>query len=99
MTPHRAAGSLTWWEWDGVLVAFPVVAYGFCAHQILFSIYSSMRSASLKRMTGVIQRSMLMSSVVYVVVGGCGFLAFGQRCAGQACSAQACNTHWCPVPS
>lgn len=81
-----------------MLVAFPVVAYGFTAHQILFSIYSSMRSASLKRMTGVIQKSMLMSSVVYIVVGACGFLAFGQRCAshGQACSARWATTSSAP---
>lgn len=36
--PHRA-GALVWWRWEGVLVAFPIVSYGFTAHQYLFQIY------------------------------------------------------------
>ncbi len=33
------AGTLVWWRWEGVLVAFPIVSYGFTAHQYLFQIY------------------------------------------------------------
>ena len=32
-------GILAWWRWEGVLVAFPIVSYGFTAHQYLFQIY------------------------------------------------------------
>lgn len=28
-----------WWRWEGVLVSFPIVSYGFTAHQYLFKIY------------------------------------------------------------
>ncbi len=45
MLPPRAGG-LAIWEPSGLLVAFPVIVYGFTAHQVLFSIYSSLRSGS-----------------------------------------------------
>lgn len=35
---------MTMWDPSGLLVAFPVVTYGFTAHQVLFSIYGSLRS-------------------------------------------------------
>ena len=72
-------GPLLWWRMEGVLVSFPIVIYGFTAHQVLFSVYSSMQRASLKRMTGVIQKSMVLSSGLYILVGACGYLAFGQK--------------------
>ena len=34
-------------------MAFPVILYGFTAHQFLFGIYSSMRLPSPQRMLGV----------------------------------------------
>lgn len=37
--PVCRAGALVWWRWEGVLVAFPIVSYGFTAHQYLFQIY------------------------------------------------------------
>lgn len=32
------AGQLHWWRWEGMLVAFPIVSYGFTAHQYLFQV-------------------------------------------------------------
>jgi sodium-coupled neutral amino acid transporter 10 len=73
-----------WWRWDGLLVSFPVVVYSYSAHQALFSIYhDTMRAASLRRMTAVVQKSMALSSLLYVAVGACGFIAFGQRTSGD----------------
>ena len=72
-------GALLWWRLEGVLVAFPLVSYGFTAHQVLFQVFSSLQRASLKRMTGVIQKSMMLSSCLYILVGACGYLAFGPK--------------------
>ncbi|GAB4819563.1 hypothetical protein N2152v2_006609 [Parachlorella kessleri] len=83
LAPAPTPGGLALWEPSGVLVAFPVIVYGFTAHQVLFSIYGSLRSASVTRMTGVIQKSMLLSTLVYLLVGACGYIAFGQRTAGD----------------
>ena len=44
------------WRTEGILVAFPVVAYGFTAHQFLFNIYATLRVPSVKRMTGVVHQ-------------------------------------------
>jgi amino acid permease len=72
-----------WWDNQGILVSFPVIVYGFTAHQILFSILSSLRSPNLKQMTTVVQKSMYISSAIYLIVGACGYLAFGHRTSGD----------------
>lgn len=51
-----AAGPLLYWRPAGVLVAFPVVAYGFTTHHFLFVVYSSLKSPTVKRMTLVAQK-------------------------------------------
>jgi len=74
-----------WWRWEGVLVAFPIVSYGFTAHQYLFQIYPASQRPSMKKMTTAVQRGMLLSALIYVAVGACGYSAFGNRCArGEA---------------
>jgi amino acid permease len=50
----RRAGPLELWRTDGLLIAFPVIAYGFTAHQFLFNIYATLRVPSVKRMVGVV---------------------------------------------
>lgn len=74
---------VVWWDNQGILVSFPVIVYGFTAHQILFSILSSLRSPNLKQMTTVVQKSMYISSAIYLIVGACGYLAFGHRTSGD----------------
>ena len=44
------------WRWDGLLVAFPVIAYGFTAHQFLFGIYTSLRAPSVRRMSDIVYK-------------------------------------------
>ncbi|KAK9816581.1 hypothetical protein WJX72_002235 [[Myrmecia] bisecta] len=83
LAPLPAAGALLYWRWEGVLVAFPVVAYGFTAHQFLFDIFASLRAPTTKRMTGVVQKAMFACTVVYLIVGVCGYATFRQRTAGD----------------
>lgn len=106
-------------------MAFPIVSYGFTAHQYLFQvgawgaclcewelmggrcslprlspsplpaaapllptssrpqIYPSSQRPSMKKMTTAMQRGMLLSAAMYVVVGACGYGAFGSRTAGD----------------
>ena len=52
--PFRHAGPLVLWRTDGLLIAFPVIAYGFTAHQFLFNIYATLRVPSVKRMVNVV---------------------------------------------
>ena len=70
-----------WWRWEGVLVAFPIVSYGFTAHQYLFHLYPASQRPSMRKMTSAVQRGMLLSAAIYLAVGACGYSAFGYRCA------------------
>lgn len=60
-------------------MAFPIVSYGFTAHQYLFQIYPASQRPTMKRMTAAVQRGMLLSAAIYVAVGACGYSAFGSR--------------------
>lgn len=81
--PTVHTGALVWWRWEGVLVAFPIVSYGFTAHQYLFQIYPASQRPSLRKMTVMVQRGMLLSAAIYMAVGACGYGAFGERTAGD----------------
>lgn len=48
-----AASRLLIWEMDGLLVAFPVMAYGFTAHPYYLGIYQMMPAPNVKRMNRV----------------------------------------------
>jgi hypothetical protein len=74
---------MVWWRWEGVLVAFPIVSYGFTAHQYLFQIYPSSQRPNMKKMTMAVQRAMLLSAAIYVAVGACGYSAFGAKTSGD----------------
>lgn len=82
-SPTPNTGPLLWWRWEGVLVAFPIVSYGFTAHQYLFNIYPAAQRPSMRKMTAAVQRGMLLSAAIYVAVGACGYSAFGARTAGD----------------
>lgn len=49
-------GPLLYWRPSGILVAFPVVAYGFTTHHFLFTIYASLKTPSARRVTLVAQK-------------------------------------------
>ena len=49
-------GPLLYWRPAGILVAFPVVAYGFTTHHFLFTIYASLKTPSARRVTLVAQK-------------------------------------------
>ncbi|PSC69840.1 divinyl chlorophyllide a 8-vinyl-chloroplastic isoform A [Micractinium conductrix] len=82
-SPTPNTGILAWWRWEGVLVAFPIVSYGFTAHQYLFQIYPASQRPSMRKMTTAVQRGMLLSAAIYVAVGAGGYTAFGTRTSGD----------------
>lgn len=49
-------GPVLYWRPAGILVAFPVVAYGFTTHHFLFTIYASLKAPSARRVTMVAQK-------------------------------------------
>ncbi|KAK9802660.1 hypothetical protein WJX73_002230, partial [Symbiochloris irregularis] len=82
--PKQPKGAaLEMWQWQGLLVAFPVIAYGFTAHQFLFGIYASLKAPSVRRMSTIVHKALLVCTLVYVVVGVGGYVAFRQRTSGD----------------
>lgn len=77
-----AADQLAWWRPQGIGVAFPVIAFGFTAHQVLFAIYGSLRAPSVRRINGVIAQSMSLCCCLYCVVGAGGYVLYKERCGG-----------------
>ena len=75
--------SMEQWRWHGLLTAFPLVAYSFTAHQVLFSIYSSTRAPSVKKMTRVVTTTIMAAAAFHLVVGFSGYKAFGNRTHGD----------------
>ncbi len=75
--------ALQWWNWNGVLTAFPVIAYSFTAHQVLFAVYLGMNKPTVDKMKGVVNRTMAAAGSVYIAVGIAGYKAFGFRTHGD----------------
>lgn len=77
------AGALTTWKIEGLLVAFPVMAYGFTAHPYYLGIYGTMQGPSIKRMGRVTDTAMFLSASLYWLVGLGGYMLFRHRTSGD----------------
>ena len=51
--PGSSPGPLLMWQWEGLLVSFPVMAYGFTAHADYLNIYTEMQEPNIRRFTKV----------------------------------------------
>ncbi|GAX76712.1 hypothetical protein CEUSTIGMA_g4158.t1 [Chlamydomonas eustigma] len=71
------------WRPNGLLVSFPVMAYGFTAHPYYLGIYQNMQTASFKRMSNVTDTAMAFTAALYWLVGMFGYLTFRSRTAGD----------------
>lgn len=83
LSPIHNSGPVILWKPEGILIAFPLLAYGFTSQQFLFSVYSTLRAPSVQRMTSVVKQALSACAVLYVIVGVCGYLAFRERTAGD----------------
>lgn len=71
------------WHAQGVLVALPVMAYGFTAHQYYMGIYTMLRAPSVRKMKLVTDLALLICACVYWTCGVGGYATFGERTAGK----------------
>lgn len=74
-----ATGSIT--DWPGV-VLLCTLATAFVAHYNAPRFYNELQDASVQRFQSVAFLSYAMATVLFVVVGCCGFLTFGQAAQG-----------------
>ncbi|KAG2489705.1 hypothetical protein HYH03_011812 [Edaphochlamys debaryana] len=78
-----ALSSVSLWDPEGLLVAFPVIVYSFTAHPYYLGIFQNLHTATHARMLRVTNLAMTVSSSLYWVVGVCGYLTFRNRTAGD----------------
>ncbi|KAG1666993.1 hypothetical protein FOA52_014305 [Chlamydomonas sp. UWO 241] len=79
-----ASGGMHLWRPDGLLVAFPVMAYGFTsAHPYYLGIYQNMQNASVGRMVSLTDLGLVGCGAVYWLVGLAGYVTFRSRTAGD----------------
>ena len=71
------------WEKDGLLVAFPVMAYSFTAHPYYLGIYQNLQQPTHRKMIWVTDLALLFAAGVYFLVGMSGYLMFRSRTAGD----------------
>jgi sodium-coupled neutral amino acid transporter 10 len=71
------------WHVQGVLVALPVMAYGFTAHQYYMGIYTMLKAPSVRKMKYITDLALLICAGVYWTVGVGGYATFGERTAGD----------------
>ncbi len=53
MAAQGGLAAVRLWDTDGLLVAFPVMAYSFTAHPYYLGIYQNMQGGSVRRMAEV----------------------------------------------
>uniref|UniRef100_A0A7S0RDG9 Amino acid transporter transmembrane domain-containing protein n=1 Tax=Chlamydomonas leiostraca TaxID=1034604 RepID=A0A7S0RDG9_9CHLO len=83
LTAGDDLGSLLMWRWDGLLMSFPVMAYGYTAHSDYLGIYTDMRNPTTTRMLQVTDSALGIASALYAVVGVSGYVQWQQRTAGD----------------
>lgn len=86
-TTAAAAGASTpgllLWNMDGLLTAFPVMAYSFTAHPYYMGVYTQLAQPSTARMMHVTDLAMVASALLYCAVGVGGYVTFRHRTAGK----------------
>jgi amino acid permease len=83
---REGSRSLQWWlqphlsSWTSFPSALAICFYSYCCHVNLFAKYRELDAPTAHRVSKVLVRSVVLEAVVYVFVGVCGFLAFGEAC-------------------
>lgn len=67
----------------GVFSTFSIIVFAFTGHQNMFSIINEARDKSLTSLTKLVNFAILVSSLLFIVVGLSGYLTFGQDVDGN----------------
>ncbi|MEW5298488.1 MAG: hypothetical protein WDW36_001604 [Sanguina aurantia] len=78
-----ASGAVVMWRSEGLLVAFPVMAYGFTAHPYYLGIFQNLNGSGVRKMADVTDMGMSIAATLYWVVGMGGYMTFRARTSGD----------------
>ncbi|RCK55304.1 Vacuolar amino acid transporter 7 [Candida viswanathii] len=67
----------------GVFSTFSIIVFAFTGHQNMFSIINEARDKSLTSLTKLVNFAILLSSLLFIIVGLSGYLTFGQGVDGN----------------
>ncbi|KAK6458603.1 vacuolar amino acid transporter 7 [Scheffersomyces xylosifermentans] len=67
----------------GIFSTFSIIVFAFTGHQNMFSIVNEARDKSLTSLTGLVNLAILISAVLFIVVGLAGYLTFGDKVNGN----------------
>jgi solute carrier family 38 (sodium-coupled neutral amino acid transporter), member 4 len=84
---HQPPGNEIEWLWakgGNMLKALPIICFAFLCHPNMFPIYQQLDGATHQRMAVVSRCSILLSTLVYLVVGIFGYLTFLRRAQTEA---------------
>eukprot|EP00210_Caulerpa_lentillifera_P000183 g178.t1 len=83
MQPLADTTPISYWNTKGAFVAFPVLAYGFTIHCVVFPVLNLLRQSTMPKMRTVVSRATWLCGLIYLSVGAGGYLTFGSRTHGD----------------
>lgn len=83
LPPSVDSGPLVMWDHSRILVSFPVMCFGFCAHVVMLPIVRPMRHLTLRRARAAVRRSLAVCASLYWSVGALAYASFRDRTAGD----------------
>lgn len=82
----RYRGQVTWfkvYDGKGLMSTFSIIVFAYTGSMNLFSIINELKENSMTNITGVITRSISISTAVFLTVGITGYLTFGSNTLGN----------------
>ncbi|SCU88625.1 LADA_0E11210g1_1 [Lachancea dasiensis] len=79
-------GEVSWirvYDLKGLISTFSIVIFAYTGSMNIFSIVNELRDNSMKNINKVIITTMSTSSVLFLIVGLCGYLTFGSNVVGN----------------
>ncbi len=64
---------------QGIMISFSEMIYSFQCHQYIMLAYSELNGRSIRRMSKVIARQILLCSAIYMAVGIFGYITFSEK--------------------
>ncbi|XP_035228255.1 putative sodium-coupled neutral amino acid transporter 10 isoform X2 [Stegodyphus dumicola] len=70
---------VNWWQSDGILPCLPIFSMALSCQTQLFEFFDTLNDPSLKRMQSVVSGAVHLCSIVYIMVGTFGYIAFHDK--------------------
>ncbi|EDO16739.1 hypothetical protein Kpol_1003p44 [Vanderwaltozyma polyspora DSM 70294] len=93
-------GDVNWfsvYDWTGLCSTFSIIIFAFTGAMNLFSIINELENNSIRNITKVINRSIGISTFLFLLVGISGYLTFGSNTLGNIMLNYDPDSKWCYI--